>query len=70
MTANFRHLHSHSGLEKKLLFPKNKVLVDKDFLHLFSNKQAEKFVYKQMEYYRVPIMAFVMKGGVFKNFEQ
>ena len=70
MTANFKQLHSHSGLEKKLMFPKNKVLIDQDFVHLFTPKQAKRFVYNQVEYYRVPIMPFVMKGGVFKNFNK
>lgn len=70
MTANFKRLHSHSGIEKKLLFPKNIVLIDKEYVHLFPSEQVSKNVYNQTEYYRVPIMSFVRKGGVFKNFEK
>lgn len=62
-------LHSHSGLERLLGFPKNVVLVDKEFAPLFAKWEhlIEPFRYKQVEYIKVPISLFVFRYGEFKN---
>lgn len=61
------YLHSHSGLERNLRFPKHVVLVDEKYAYMFS--EAKPFSHNNIVYYRVPTMEFVRKGGVFKNLE-
>lgn len=64
-------LHSHSGLERRhrdLVNNKLYVLVDKEFVHLFSFYIP--FKYNGVQYYRVPTYEFVKRGGVFKNLEK
>ena len=62
-------LHSHSAIERELVFPKDKVLVDARYKDKFSEGETEEFVYKNVLYYKVPILSFVKKGGVFKNYK-
>lgn len=62
-------MHSHSAIERELVFPKNKVLVDAKYKGLFDDGEIEEFIYKNVLYYKVPIMSFVKKGGVFKNYK-
>ena len=67
MSHGLNYLHSHSALERELRFPKHTVLVDERFKHLFLADTIQKFVYNKEVYYKVPILSFVHKGGVFKN---
>lgn len=68
MSHGKEYLHSHSGLERELRFPKHTVLVDERFGHLFKIKQP--FVRNKILYYKVPILDFVNQGGVFKNLSE
>lgn len=68
MEKKFSGLHSHSGIERELKFPKHTVLVDKEYKGLFIDGTIEKLKYNGMVYYKVPILSFVEKGGKFKNF--
>lgn len=63
------NLHSHSGLERELKIPKNKVLIDEKFKDLFAEGsiKIEPLKYDGVNYYKIPILAFVRKGGEFKN---
>lgn len=67
MSYGHTQLHSHSGLERLLNFPKHTVLVDAKYKDLFCEDVIKRFVYNKVEYYQVPILLFVKKGGVFKN---
>lgn len=62
-------LHSHSAIERELVFPKNKVLVDAKYKDLFEEWETEPYAYENVLYYKVPILSFVKKGGVFKNYK-
>jgi hypothetical protein len=68
MSGKFNVLHSHSGLERELKFKKHVVLVDEEYKHMFLEDTIEKFKYLGKVYYKVPILSFVRKGGIFKNF--
>lgn len=59
-------LHSHSALERELCMEKSKVLVDERYADLFP-ECAEPFSYHNVRYVKVPILAFVSRGGAFKN---
>lgn len=63
-------MHSHSALERDLKFPKSYVLVDEEFSPIFVEEGV--FVAPVticgVSYVKVPIMAFIKLGGVFKNF--
>jgi hypothetical protein len=67
MSVRINYLHSHSGIERELCFPKNTVLIDKKYEHLFEGEPHTLFIHKGVEYYKVNILSFVKKGGVFKN---
>lgn len=67
MSQGLNKLHSHSGLERELRFPKHTVLIDAKFKHLFLADTITPFVYNKVEYYKVPVLSFINKGGVFKN---
>lgn len=67
MSHGIDYLHSHSGLERELSFPKNIVLVDAKYKDLFKEKEIKAFKYDGIEYYKVPILSFVKKNGQFKN---
>lgn len=67
MSAGHNYLHSHSGLERELHFPKHTVLVDTKYADTFCDCITEPFKYKKAEFLKVNILTFVMKGGVFKN---
>lgn len=66
MSNDFKVLHSHSGIERELQFPKHTVLVDECFGRLFPDDAIKPFRYDGVMYYKVPILMFVEKGGVFK----
>lgn len=68
MSGKFNILHSHSGIERELKFPKHLVLVDEEYKSLFIEDTISQFKYNGKIYYKVPVLAFVHKGGVFKNF--
>lgn len=70
MSNKVTYLHSHSGLERELKFPKHTVLVDEEYKGLFIEGTIEPFKYNGVNYYKVPILSFVNKGGIFKNFMQ
>lgn len=67
MSHNLDCLHSHSALERDLHFPKDIVLVDEKFQHMFLADYIKPFVYNGVRYYKVPTLSFVKKGGIFKN---
>lgn len=64
------YLHSHSGLERDLCFPKHTVLVDAKFAHMFSGEPCVPFTHNRIEYVKVNILSFANKGGVFKNLSE
>ena len=45
MSHGLTFLHSHSGLERDLRFPKHTVLVDAKFAHMFSGEQCVPFTH-------------------------
>lgn len=67
-SSSCHHLHSHSAIERALLFPKNVVLVDEKYEFMFDSVGVVKFEYDGVPYIKVPILAFVRRGGVFRNF--
>ena len=64
-------LHSHSGLERDLKFPKHTVLVDAKFANTFHKFgiDTKHFKYAGVDYLKVPTLAFVKAGGIFKNLD-
>ena len=68
MSNGVRYLHSHSALERELKMPKHIVLVDEEFEELFKNKAVKPYFSNGVNYLKVPTIAFVKRGGVFKNF--
>lgn len=69
MSKNLTILHSHSGLERNLKFSQSFVLVDEEFADMFDSEYVKPFKHNRITYLKVPILMFVKKGGVFKNFE-
>ena len=69
MSAGLTILHSHSGLERELKFPKHIVLIDTKFASLIHalGANTEPFRFGSKDYVKAPVMAFVKAGGVFKN---
>lgn len=63
-------LHSHSGLERDLRMPKHIVLIDEEFVELFFDCPKNKFKHGGKTYYKIPILSFVHKGGIFKNLNE
>lgn len=70
MSHGLIFLHSHSGLERNLRFPKHTVLVDAKFAYMFSGEPCVPFTHNRIEYVKVSILSFVKKGGVFKNLSE
>jgi hypothetical protein len=76
MSNNISYLHSHSGIERfskdKEITNKSHVLVDEKFISMFDDMALERkpTKFNGTKYYKVPIMAFVRKGGVFKNLDR
>lgn len=70
MSHGLTFLHSHSGLERDLRFPKHTVLVDAKFAHMFSGEPCVPFTHNHIEYVKVNILSFANKGGVFKNLSE
>lgn len=72
MSLQASYLHSHSALERELRFPKHVVLVDEKFRDMFNPDTTKDFIVgsgtERKVYLKVPILEFVKKGGVFKNF--
>ena len=64
-------LHSHSGLERDLKFPKHTVLVDASFASTFhmNGINTTPFRYRGVDYVKVPTLAFLQFGGQFKNLD-
>ena len=67
MSQGINYLHSHSAIEREKRLPKHAVLVDEEYEDMFKSPKA--FVYNNKLYFQVPILEFVKKGGVFKNFD-
>lgn len=65
-------MHSHSGLERELQYSKHLVLVDECFADRFIDIAAyiKHLTIGKTKYIEVPILMFVEKGGVFKNFDR
>ncbi len=70
MSHGLLFLHSHSGLERDLRFPKHTVLVDAKFAYMFSGEPCVPFTHNRIEYVKVNILSFANKGGVFKNLSE
>lgn len=73
MSHGITFLHSHSGLERDLRFPKHTVLVDAKFAYMFSGEPCVPFTHithNRIKYVKVNILSFVNKGGVFKNLSE
>lgn len=72
MASYIDSMHSHSGLENSLGYPKHLVLVDEKYEDLFleANIRVVKVSIKNKKYLRVPILAFVKLGGQFKNYTE
>lgn len=70
MSHGLIFLHSHSGLERDLRFPKHTVLVDAKFAYMFSGEPCVPFTHNRIEYVKVNILSFANKGGVFKNLSE
>lgn len=70
MSVRYNSLHSHSGLERDLKIDKGLVIIDEEYKSLFEEYSLKPFKYNGLTYYKVPTLAFVNKGGVFKNFAQ
>ena len=70
MSKSYHAVHSHSGLERELKFPKHIVLVDAEFATVFHKYGFDTvpFKYNNMDYIKVRILDFVKVGGMFKNF--
>jgi len=71
MSYGVDYLHSHSGLERSLEFPKNTVLVDERYREVFEDgwTPVEDFKHEGVKYLKVPILAFIEHHGVFKNLD-
>lgn len=71
MSQGYSQMHSHSGLEGALGFPKHIVLVDAQFASVFHKigVNTTPFRHHGVDYIKVPIMAFVLNGGVFRNLD-
>lgn len=67
MSYGHNYLHSHSGLERELKFPKDKVLIDNKYKDVFEEDMLTPFPYNGRNYYKVNIYIFWKRGGVFKN---
>lgn len=73
MSHGINYLHSHSGLERELKYPKYTVLVDEEFeddivyKRNLGNFKFKRFKYGDKTYIEVPIKIFVNSGGIFKN---
>ena len=67
MSDGHNYLHSHSKLERLLQFEKKEVLIDTRYKDMFGEELLTPFRYKNHDYYKVNILTFVRKGGVFKN---
>lgn len=72
MKVNADGMHSHSGLEGSLGYPKHLVLVDEAFEEKFkeANVKVIHVAIRNKVYLRVPILAFVKLGGQFKNYTE
>lgn len=68
-------MHSHSGLEREIKYPKHKVLVDEEYEDVLIDTALKKSIkfnrvkYNNVTYIEVPIMLFVKNGGVFKSLD-
>lgn len=71
MSRGLTAIHSHSGLERELKFPKYTVLVDACYASTFYKYGVDTtpFRYNGVEYIKVPILDFVKAGGLFKNLD-
>mgnify|MGYP007012482890 CR=1 FL=1 len=71
MSKGLNILHSHSGLERELRFPKHIVLVDATFASVFHRygMNTVPFKHRNVEYVKVAILDFIKVGGVFKNLD-
>ena len=69
MSQGIMTLHSHSGLESSLGFPKHIVLVDAQFASMFHKVGVSTTPFKHggKDYVKVATIAFVKLGGTFKN---
>lgn len=67
MSSGINYMHSHSGLERELRFPKDKVLIDKKYGDMFEDALLKPFSHNGHDYFKVNTYIFWKRGGVFKN---
>ena len=73
MSQGINYLHSHSALERELkdknIANKSHVLVDEEYIDRFESSATnfKTITLYGVTYYKIPILLFVHKGGVFKN---
>ena len=70
MSRGIKVLHSHSDLERTLILPKDRVIIDYEYKELFGEHYIEEFIYNGVLYLIVPTRLFVARGGVFKNLKE
>lgn len=72
MSQGINYLHSHSAIERNERLPKHVVLIDGEYKGLFVDcaVKMSPYRYNNKTYYKVPILTFVYKGGVFKNLDK
>jgi hypothetical protein len=76
MSYGHLYLHSHSALERNVddedIVNKSHVLICDVGLKFFEDVKEflPKIIINKKTYYKVPIMSFVKKGGVFKNLSE
>ena len=73
MSQGYNFLHSHSGLEREIKYPKHKVLVDEEYEDMLTDgtlKNQIKFSRVKLNnvtYIELPVSLFIKNGGIFKN---
>ena len=69
MSQGIKYMHSHSGIERDLNFPKDVVLIDIDYVKKFEalGLKLAPFYHNGVTYYKAPTMLFWRLGGQFKN---
>lgn len=67
MSTGLTKLHSHSGIERELKFPKHTVIIDTEYANLFPEEALTPLKFYNRDYFKVDVLLFVNAGGIFKN---
>lgn len=70
MSGAIKFLHSHSALERERKIPKHVVIVDECYENRFDGVDIKHVTFGRKSYLKVPIMAFINAGGIFKNLRE